>query len=96
MKALEESMKNSLKICIRNAMISYDNEERKDWIVKNCCQVTLGVDSVYWTRMAEEIYLVGDSIVEEEDQGKMDEFYIRISLDLDDAITLIKTNIPEV
>jgi hypothetical protein len=26
----------------------------------------------------------------------MDEFYIRISLDLDDAITLIKTNIPEV
>ncbi len=46
--------------------------------------------------MAEEIYLVGDSLIEEEDQGKMDEFYIRISLDLDDAITLIKTNIPEV
>lgn len=37
MKALEESMKHSLKICVRSAMISYDNEERKDWIVKNCC-----------------------------------------------------------
>ena len=77
-------------------MISYDNEERKEWIVRNSCQVTLAVDSVYWTRMAEEIYLVSDLFIDEDDQGKMDEFYIRISMDLDDAITLIKTNIPEV
>ena len=44
--AVEDSMKYSLKIQTRAAIMSYENEDRKDWITKFCCQVMLTVDSI--------------------------------------------------
>ena len=43
--------------------------------------------------MAEEQYLIPDNPTEEDEYGKMDEFVMRIVLDLDDAIDLIRTDI---
>jgi len=54
MHTVEESMRYSIKIATRQALINYETDDRKDWIVKHICQVTLTVDSIKWTRMAEE------------------------------------------
>ena len=54
MHTVEESMRNSIRSNTRLAIIAYENDARKDWIIKFCCQVTLNVDAIFWTRMAEE------------------------------------------
>jgi hypothetical protein len=54
MHTVEESMRYSIKIATRQALINYETDDRKDWIVKHICQVTLTVDSINWTRMAED------------------------------------------
>jgi hypothetical protein len=91
---LEESMHYSLKIATRQAIIGLESDDRKDWVLKHCCQVTLTVDSIQWTRMAEEQYLqpeAKDGVkIDEEDYHPIDEFVLRIVLDLDDAISHVK------
>ena len=54
MHTVEEQMRNAIRSCTRTAIVGYENDDRKDWIIKHCCQVTLTVDAIYWTRMAEE------------------------------------------
>lgn len=94
---LEESMQYSLKGATRTALIALEQEDRKDWIIKHSCQVTLTVDSVNWTRMAEELYLLSDTATEAEieELRPMDELVIRIILDLEDAIIWIKGDIED-
>lgn len=99
MHTVEDSMRNSIRSNTRLAIIAYENDARKDWIIKFCCQITLCVDAIFWTRMAEEQYLfpeVLDPDDEDNDYGKLDEFIIRIILDLDDAINLIRSNIEKI
>ena len=96
MHTVEESMRYSIKIATRQALINYETDDRKDWIVKHICQVTLTVDSINWTRMAEDQYLIPDNPQEDDEYFKMDEFVTRIVLDLEDAINLIRTNISEI
>jgi hypothetical protein len=90
---VEESMHYSLKVATRAAIIGQEQDERKEWITKHCCQVTLTVDSIFWTRLAEEQYLLPDGPCEDEDFRPIEEFVMRIVLDLDDAISLIRTQI---
>jgi hypothetical protein len=47
-------MRYSLKICTRTSYINFENEDRRDWVLKHCTQVVLSVDSIYWTKIAEE------------------------------------------
>ena len=37
MLTIEEAMKSSLKVATRQAIISYEMDDRKDWIIKHCC-----------------------------------------------------------
>jgi len=46
--------------------------------------------------MAEDNYLIPENCQNAEDYSKMDEFVIRIVLDLEDAIYLIRNKITEV
>jgi hypothetical protein len=57
MSIIEERMQYSLRNATRTALIALEYDERKEWITKHACQVTLTVDSIAWTRMAEEQYL---------------------------------------
>jgi len=96
MSTVEDAMKSSIRGQTRLAIINYENDERKVWIIKHCCQVTLTVDAIFWTRMAEDNYLKPEKCEDEDEYGKMDEFIVRIILDLEDAISIIKTKINEV
>ena len=49
----------------------------------------LGVDSIYWTKQAEEGYLLSDLDVNEEVAG-LDEYCYRIILDLEEVTELIR------
>ena len=37
MLTIEDGMKSSLKVATRQAIISYEIDDRKDWIVKHSC-----------------------------------------------------------
>ncbi len=93
MSTIEESMQYSLKIATRTALIGLEYDERKEWITKHACQVTLTVDSIAWTRMAEEQYLQLTEEANDEEIRPVDEFVVRIVLDLEDAIAHIKGEI---
>ena len=96
MHAVEESMRYSLKGATRNAIIAFEQDDRKEWITRHCCQVTLTVDTIMWTRMAEELYLLPSEPTENDEIQNMEEFIVRIVLDLEDAIKLIRTQISHI
>jgi dynein heavy chain len=62
-KDLEEAMKGSLKTVFRNAALKYDSDDmqRRDWVLQWPCQVVLGLDAVFWTKITEENYLGPDA-----------------------------------
>ena len=63
--------------------------------MNNPCQVSLTMDSVKWIQQTETFYLLPDQPNEEEQEeiGNMSDFCLKIILDLEDAINLIKSNI---
>jgi hypothetical protein len=85
---IQDCMVNSLKFHIRNSFMQYEMEEKKDWVTKNYCQVALTVDSIHWTRNAEEYFMYPDAhfVDEENEIGKLNEYCIKIILDLDFSI----------
>ncbi len=58
-------------------------------MLKHPAQVVLGVDSIYWTKQAEEGYLLSDLDLNEEVAG-LDEYCYRIILDLEEVTELIR------
>ena len=49
----------SLKKLMREALINYDQHDRKYWIINNPCQVMLTIEHVQFTRIYED-FLDGD------------------------------------
>ena len=59
LKTLEEQMKYSLKVVIRNSLIKYEQEDtlRKKWVLEYPLQVITTLDCIFWTKTTEENYL---------------------------------------
>jgi len=62
-KDLEEAMKHSIKVVVRQSLVKYDSEDTKRsvWITEFPSQVILSLDSMYWTKITEENYLSQDA-----------------------------------
>ena len=89
MRIIEEQMKYSLKIATRSSIIQFENEDRREWVLKHPTQVILSVDAIYWTKIAEEQYLQSDN-GEGEDVGTLDEYCYNIIMDLEEITELIR------
>lgn len=95
MSQVEEAMIQSIRVCFRNSFLQYDNEARNAWIQKNPCQIVLTIDSCMWVRLTEQFFLVSEG-EDPEDVGNMDDFCMKIILDLEDEITLLRTDLTTV
>lgn len=71
LKTLEEQMRYSLKVVMRQAFIKYEQEntQRKQWVLDYPLQVVVSLDSVFWTKITEENYLAPDA------DGELDDWY---------------------
>ena len=59
--SLEEQMKYSLKVVVRNSFIKYEQEDtkRRNWVLDFPLQIIITLDAVIWTKTTEENYLLG-------------------------------------
>lgn len=88
----------SIKSLLNKAVLLYDNENRNNWFLSFPCQVSLSVDYLHWIRMTESFYLLNGEDEEEEieDLGSLEDFCLKIMLDLEDLGKMLVTKITPV
>ena len=80
----------NLKMSVRKSLFDLESMNRNVWMLENICQVALCVDNVQFTNLVEDNFLYKATDNDQDELANLDDFCVKIMLDLEDTINLIR------